>query len=341
MFRFPIVIALAFAVAAVGLAPDADAQSFFLSFDEPDLDRWNYPFNFTPGSRAEASTFAALEEPDFDDRDGQMLIGFDTLGLIPTGEGVERYKVRSVVMRVATTTGGFVYDPTFDSFTTYLPSGDPMAETDADPGRPVELHGVNYRNGFTDETYLEDSPWAPPTNPDNPTYVMTRNAFPSDFEGGVGDDISNNVAQAFDPTPWAVGQLTNRSPGEMVQGDDDFVFELDLDNPDVVAYLRRSLNDGRIRLMISSLHPAVQQGGVFAPFFTKENAFGFGFAARLELDVCVGPPADLNCDGVVDAPDLAQLLGLWGTDSPTADLDGSGAVGAEDLALLLGSWGAN
>jgi len=327
------------ATVPVALAGGAAAQPIMLSFDEPDLDRWNYPFNFTPGSRVEASTFAALEEPDFDDRDGQMLIGFDTIGLIPTDEGQSRYQVRSVIVRVATTTGGFLYDATYDPFTTYLPGGDPMAEPDADAGRPVELHGVNYRNGFTDETYLENSPWAPATNPDNPTYFMTRNAFPSDFEGGVGDDISNNVRQGFDPTPWAVGQLTNRSPGDLVQADDDFAFELDLRNPDVVAYLRRSLNDGRIRLMVSSLHPAVKQGGVFAPFFTKENAFGFGFAARLEIDVCVGAPADLNCDGIVDSTDLALLLGSWGSDSVAADIDGDGSVGSGDLALLLGSWG--
>jgi subtilisin family serine protease len=49
-------------------------------------------------------------------------------------------------------------------------------------------------------------------------------------------------------------------------------------------------------------------------------------------------PADLNCDGHVDAGDLATLLGAWGGAGP-ADLDGNGSVGAEDLAILLGAWG--
>ena len=51
-------------------------------------------------------------------------------------------------------------------------------------------------------------------------------------------------------------------------------------------------------------------------------------------------PADLNGDGVVDAADLAMLLGSWGPcrDCP-ADLNGDGVVNAADLALLLGSWG--
>lgn len=49
-------------------------------------------------------------------------------------------------------------------------------------------------------------------------------------------------------------------------------------------------------------------------------------------------PADLNCDGVVDAADLAILLGAW-TLSGAADLDATGTVDGADLAILLGEWG--
>lgn len=49
-------------------------------------------------------------------------------------------------------------------------------------------------------------------------------------------------------------------------------------------------------------------------------------------------PADLDGSGAVDALDLAQLLGEWGTDS-AADFDGSGSVDALDLAALLSAWG--
>lgn len=48
--------------------------------------------------------------------------------------------------------------------------------------------------------------------------------------------------------------------------------------------------------------------------------------------------ADLNCDGAVNAQDLAALLGAWGG-SGAGDLDGSGVVGAPDLAILLSAWG--
>ena len=56
-------------------------------------------------------------------------------------------------------------------------------------------------------------------------------------------------------------------------------------------------------------------------------------------------PWDISGDGVINATDLAGLLGRWGTvdgvppDDAAADFDGSGAVNASDLASLLGHWG--
>jgi hypothetical protein len=47
---------------------------------------------------------------------------------------------------------------------------------------------------------------------------------------------------------------------------------------------------------------------------------------------------DLNNDGVTDAPDLALLLGAWGS-SGLSDFDDSGTTDASDLAILLGAWG--
>lgn len=47
---------------------------------------------------------------------------------------------------------------------------------------------------------------------------------------------------------------------------------------------------------------------------------------------------DMNVDGVVDAIDLALLLGRWGL-AGWGDLDDDGAVGSSDLALLLATFG--
>jgi agmatine/peptidylarginine deiminase len=50
-------------------------------------------------------------------------------------------------------------------------------------------------------------------------------------------------------------------------------------------------------------------------------------------------PGDLDGSGVIDAADLAILLGAWGGFGPS-DLDGNGTVDAADLAILLGGWGS-
>jgi hypothetical protein len=49
---------------------------------------------------------------------------------------------------------------------------------------------------------------------------------------------------------------------------------------------------------------------------------------------------DVNCDGAVDASDLAAVLAAWGTNDPAADIDRSGLVDASDLSTVLANWGA-
>jgi formylglycine-generating enzyme required for sulfatase activity len=65
-------------------------------------------------------------------------------------------------------------------------------------------------------------------------------------------------------------------------------------------------------------------------------AMAIGTAAQAQ-DACA---VDLDDDGVVNAADIAILLGEWGpcTDC-IADVDDSGTVEAADLAIILGFWG--
>ncbi len=49
--------------------------------------------------------------------------------------------------------------------------------------------------------------------------------------------------------------------------------------------------------------------------------------------------ADLNGDGIVNALDLAFLLGAWSAGDLIGDLSGDGNLSGADLALLLGAWG--
>jgi hypothetical protein len=54
---------------------------------------------------------------------------------------------------------------------------------------------------------------------------------------------------------------------------------------------------------------------------------------------CAAPanPADLDGDGLVNAVDLAILIGAWGG-TGDGDINADGAIDATDLALLIGSW---
>jgi hypothetical protein len=48
-------------------------------------------------------------------------------------------------------------------------------------------------------------------------------------------------------------------------------------------------------------------------------------------------PADLNADGLIDATDLAILIGGWGA-SGVSDINGDGLTDGMDLSILLGAW---
>ncbi len=75
-----------------------------------------------------------------------------------------------------------------------------------------------------------------------------------------------------------------------------------------------------------------------AGFYLNVHTAPFpGGAIRGQL--VLPPPVigDLNGDFVVDAADLAILLGQWGGPG-SGDLDGNGTVDAADLAILLGAW---
>lgn len=89
----------------------------------------------------------------------------------------------------------------------------------------------------------------------------------------------------------------------------------------------------------------------FQPFGMTEDALTItGYAIRgsdggwspfvLDLHTGGGPcPADLNHDGEVGAPDIADLLSQWDSFGGSGDLNGDGIVGAQDIAALLSAWG--
>jgi hypothetical protein len=329
------------------------------SYDMPSLDRWNYPFNPVPGTRTSAASFgtAGYTEFEFDDRDALFLIGFDTGAEIPAGEDPGRYRITSAVITTTIATGdAFRYDPTYDSYRTHLSEEDPDFVADADAGRPIAIFGAAFRNGFTSATFLE-------TTAHGPAFGLgVRNAYSTDYidfdpvSGIPPRDVGNNVKDRFEPTPFAIGQTADASVGGLVPADAVFTFTLDVDEPNVAAFLRNGLASGRLRFQISSLvfpsfigPPAADpgRGAVidYPVFFTKEDKFApfFDLAASLAITVELVDPlaGDTNGDGVVNFTDLNTVLSQFGQSGPglSGDTNDDGIVNFTDLNIVLSNFG--
>lgn len=331
-------------------------DSVSVAYELPSLDRWNYPFNATPGTRANASIFAPYigEElaEDFDNRDAQFHIAFTTADDIEAGLGAEAYHVTEATITVQVSNNNqFRYDPSYDPWQTYLPSDDPAFFPDDTLGRPIELYGVGFRNGFDALSYQETTAYSPLGG----FGKGIRTTYAIDYdEDGLLRDVSNNIDEGFDSFPFAIGMTDAVSPGSFVPANTIITFALDLDDPYVQQYLGEQLDLGKLHFMLTSLHAGTEDsgdfGGSFPEFYCKENFLvesGLREGARLWLTVELidkpGNPADLNGDGVVNSEDLFILLAAWGTcddpDDCPADLNGDGEVNTDDLFIVLANWG--
>ncbi len=354
--------AAGFALAVVTVA---GAQEVSATFDQPFLDRWMYPFNQAPGTRPTVPVFSSYLEtdfyPDFDQRDGQFHIGFDTSTAVEPNLGPQAYTVVSARVTVmVATSNAFTYSLTEPLWQWYLPPEHPefLCPVDQNPCPPgnqviptpaLELFGTGFRNGFSPLTFQENSPYSP----FGPFGQGIRSAFAMDHDPETGEarDVSNNVAAGFAPVPFALGMTSAVQLGQSVPAQTTFAFEIDVDNEHVQNYLRERLDLGMLHFSIATLHITEQESGGSAPeFFTRENLLvelGLADAASLEMTVIVDDApcaaADLNCDGAVGVPDLLALLAAWGPcadpDNCQGDLTGDGSIGVPDLLELLSQWG--
>ncbi len=273
---------------------------------QPSGDRWMYWQGDFSGGRVSASVYGAygpfdyLEFGyDFDDRHAQMLLDFDTTQIAQPGLGAENYDVSSIVVSIVVDQAdAFVYDSTHDPLVTYT------NEADQDSGRPLELFGVGYRGGFSLANFRENSAYQSLTG-----FKNVRNAYAMDFINGLPSDVSNNVEQNFEVSPWGVGQFTGQveldgsfSPGSLPEGqlvpqDAVIEFAVDLSNPLIRAYVKAGLHAGRLQFMVSSLLGYSYQNdegasGGFPSFYTKESIYhvpqeNIFLAAQLSGDVAV------------------------------------------------------
>ena len=330
---------------AMGLSAAAAAGPVQVNYGGPTLDRWMYPFNSTPGSRAEASVFASPSLPGFDDRDAEFLIGFDTAGEIQPGQGAGQYVVITARVRATISQGGrFVYDLTFDSVTTSYDPSAPGYTPDQDPGKPIEIFGCGYRNGYgvvatpTTLEFCEGCPFG--GTPVVPPAEGARNVFPAIFDGnGVPTDVSRQVRQRFEATPMAIGTTTAAAPGAVVPADAEFVFEIDLCDPATRAYFQRSLDAGRINLLVTSLLPVSGPGSTeFPVFYTKENGLTQvhpEFKARLELVVNLGRRSDFNNDGALNVNDFVAYMSGFAAGERAADVNDDCVLNVNDFVAFM------
>ena len=332
------------AIVSVSAAVSAAAGGIIeVTMPAPTFDRWMYPFNSASpqGSELEATVFSPIGAPteaSFDNRDGQMILGFSTGNLVMPGAPLEHYRVLSArVTVVASRNEAFLYDPSIDPIEALIPGS---GITDPDAGQPVELFMCGYRGGWTlvgPTAFIETTPFHNGAPFPFPARGI-RNAFAAEYDAeGVLIDNSNNRDEARLARSLAVGQIDGLPPGSPAPRGSEMSFEIDVADPDAVRYLRASLAAGQLNLVVSSLAITEQQSSNVPAFYCKESpAEVGGVPASLVLRVCVGAPADWDCSGTVDVPDIFAFLSDWFAGRGDFDVDGVNDV--PDIFTFLSSW---
>lgn len=326
-------------VVMAALAPQW-ARADVAHWDAPALDRWFHQGDSAPGFKDLMSTFSNYEPgAGFTQaRPGSFILGFDTSDQIPLVAS-QRYQINSirVTLDYVDEDRAVAYDPTIDSL------HDILSGTD-DPGKPVELFGIGYANGYErlgfgandsqPPEFEESSPLWPLGVP---TLEQTFNVFPLGDDGtgtfgnvfnspgGEGVFEYNPVTEeydllvevtklAWDTTPWAVGTVDGLAPGERIPPLSVFQFDVNLALPGVLEYFQQNLSIGQVGVFIASLHDLTgfHEGGnaAYPTFHSKESLwvdFGLASAPTLEIDYAILAdtlPGDFDGDGDVDGRDF-------------------------------------
>jgi hypothetical protein len=138
--------------------------------------------------------------------------------------------------------------------------------------------------------------------------VGVRSAFASDYAGGVGRDISNNVRESFSVRPWAVGVTGTVVPGAAVPINTQLEFEIDLSQVNVADYIQQGIAAGEIFFTVSAMHAASLEGPLTAPsFYLDAGGQSLGPTATLLMEFTTGLAGDFDGNGILDAADIDLL----------------------------------
>ncbi|MGB0715486.1 MAG: hypothetical protein ACPGXK_06390 [Phycisphaerae bacterium] len=340
-------------------------------FDTPSDDAWHYPFNFTPGFRPLGGVFSPGGVDDFNDRDGILILAWDTTELIAPGQALSAYDIQGLSVTVTNFAASFLVpewtpDLTVDEWYTYYTGN----QADTDPGRPIELFGVGFGPAYDVDTWTEGDNFVGATQNEN----RPRDPFPMTFDEVTGQELhlednlrgtqneslvpplcdSPDDSCPFTPIPWAIGHPQDYTPGSQ-QVPFDIRFDIDLDAADelVRAYFQEGLQRGRVIVSISSLLVTVQQGSSvgYPNVFMKEGVSfdPLGKAASLTVTLASEVTGDVEPDGLVSLSDWAFMSDcLMGPDTQPStdgaltsaecrcffDFDSDGDIDAMDVAAF-------
>ncbi|MDG2383758.1 MAG: hypothetical protein P8N76_18945 [Pirellulaceae bacterium] len=333
------------------------ASGDLLEWARPDIDQWLYPANGTPGSRILGPTFGSLGGPGSSTdpaRRGATVLGFNTSIAIEADLAPHQYEINSIRINLTNGpgNGNIVYDNTYDLIS------DLANDTD-DPGRPIELFGLGFRDNYPDpyeKLGFDPVDYAPPEFEEG-TSLFSSNTGAYDLFP-LGDDGSGNLTDvynsptggynarheepvpAWDTVPWAIGVVPDLTPGSTVPYESNYTFQIDLGLPNVLEHLQQSLADGGVGFFVSSLHqPAGHTGTIAYPqWYLKEHPRGT--AATMEMDV------NILSDGVAGDFDGDQLLGIddinllttvvaSGSQDLRFDINGDLGVSTNDLRVWV------
>ncbi len=292
-------------VLSCGLEQSLQAQPFAVNNASPAIEVYMYGGAFSASSGRIPIWGYFDPNSGVDTRMSQEIVGWNTASLIPTNQTPTRYLIRRC--RVTLTVYDdktFLFDPTHDAYQTYLNTNDPAYQADADTGRPVEMFGVGYRNGYDAVSFSQSPAFGSGAPGERDAYATGLGT------NGVLVDVSNNVGKTndafphFEDWPFAVGQVTNAAPGALVPMTSKMFFDMDTNDPAVITYLQESLNSGVLNFDVSTLYPVTGYDGpggisTYPSFTTHFNSLA-PTPTRLELEVTVIRDLDTDNDSLLD-----------------------------------------